>query len=177
MQRLTLVLLIGLSLGQLPSAPPIGPETIDVVGNRAMKSIAAADWNAFRQDAAPGVCVEEYWRGYDQYFGKDYLSKPKRPTFGDRYVANIQWLNTGSALDAEGKMVFHRMQEMFKSRRSATSPSPASSSKGFESWGGEASGLNGPHIGDTVASNLDCHLEMENSTGRWRVFRIVVAMH
>jgi len=179
MHRL-LILVPILLLGQNPSPLPTAVDSLTTVGRRAMHNVAAGDWNAFRRDAAPGVCVEWFERGYDQYFTADFQSpESKKHDLKSRYVVELQWLDARKPLDKDGKHAFDLMRQVFADRRSADrdwSQKPTGS-EGFEPWGGEADGLNGPAISDTVASNLDCFLQMENSTGRWRVFRIVVAMH
>lgn len=160
------------------TSTPVRPaESLASVGERAMHNIAAGDWIAFRRDSAPGVCVEEYQRAYEDYFDKSKFDGASSEGYDERFITSVHWLNARVPLDKKGKVVFKKMQDIFKNRYSAYRTDAIDVSEDFGPWNGEASGLNGPFIGDKVASNLDCYLMMERSTGRWRVFRIVAAWH
>ena len=157
-------------------------ETLNKVAGRVFQSLLKKDWNRFRKDAAPGICVQSFSRGYDDYFAKDFQSLPfdkELDSQSSRYVAYMSSLDGAKPLNAEDRKVYDGFCYWIKQSRNYTSPAwdwPFVETS-FEPSKTETEELNGPAAWGKVASNVDVRVEFEKSTGRWRAFRLVVEAH
>ena len=158
-------------------------DSLRTVSNRVAKSLLAANWTAFRKDAAATIVIEERWTAY-----RDYFDKSVRFVRGDdgalgpadfKAISFFSTISNTPKLSPKHGKTFLGFCKMVKESREYSGPSwewPVVTGDGIVT-GLDHGDFVGPSAGGGIASNEYWCVEFAKVDGKWKARRLILGGH